>query len=77
MIDLGMTRDEHLAWAKRRALEYLDEWGDVQRAVTSIMTDLTKHPELAREAAQMGPLAMVTMISGNVREARRFIEGFQ
>jgi hypothetical protein len=70
------TRDEHLAWAKARALEYLDQ-GDVRRAVTSIMSDLTKHPGLAPGVALMGPLAMQTMIADDVREARRFIEGFQ
>ena len=38
-----MTRKEHLEWCKARALEYLDR-GDIQNAVTSMMSDLGKHP---------------------------------
>lgn len=39
-----MTRDEHLAWAKRRALEYVDA-GMLVQAVTSMGSDLNGHPE--------------------------------
>jgi hypothetical protein len=39
-----MTRDEHLAWAKKRALEYLDA-GDPSQAFTSMLSDLGKHPD--------------------------------
>ena len=39
-----MTRDEHLAWCKKRALEYVDDW-DVRSAICSMMSDLQKHPE--------------------------------
>jgi hypothetical protein len=39
-----MNRDEHLAWAKDRALAYLP--GDPLEAMTSMMSELTKHPEL-------------------------------
>jgi hypothetical protein len=38
-----MTRAEHLAWAKERALEYLP---DVPQAVASFSSDLGKHDEL-------------------------------
>src|SRR5262249_18844099 len=38
----GMTtREEHLAWCKQRALEYV-EHGDLQGALTSMGSDLTK-----------------------------------
>ena len=36
-----MNRDEHLAWAKRRALEYLAA-GELMEAFTSMASDLNK-----------------------------------
>ncbi|PYI81706.1 MAG: hypothetical protein DME26_19380 [Verrucomicrobia bacterium] len=54
-----MTRDEHLEWAKRRALEYVEAARYEQvatryervrelllAAFTSLGSDLAKHPEL-------------------------------
>lgn len=43
-----MTRDEHLQWAKDRALEYLPN--DLASATASFVSDLGKHPELAGHA---------------------------
>src|SRR6476660_9902729 len=40
----ALTRDEHLAWCKRRALEYVDA-GDLTRAVASMTSDLKTHPD--------------------------------
>ena len=40
-----MTRAEHLAWAKQRALEYVDR-GELQQALDSIISDTRKHPAL-------------------------------
>ncbi|MGO9450599.1 MAG: hypothetical protein ACLQDV_06055 [Candidatus Binataceae bacterium] len=37
-----MTRAEHLAWCKKRALEYLDR-GDTVSAVSSMLGDLAEH----------------------------------
>lgn len=71
-----MTRDEHLAWAKARALEYADQ-GDATNAMASIGSDLQKHPDTANHAGIQ--LGMMMMMSGNLRgreEVRRFIEGF-
>jgi hypothetical protein len=39
-----MTRDEHLAWCKQRALEYVDA-GDLANAVASMTSDLKEHPD--------------------------------
>jgi hypothetical protein len=39
-----MTRQEHLDWAKKRALEYCDR-GELQHALDSLIADLGKHPE--------------------------------
>jgi hypothetical protein len=41
----ALTRDEHLAWCKRRALEYVDA-GDLTHAVASMASDLKTHPVL-------------------------------
>ena len=38
-----MTREEHLDWCKKRALAYLPM--DPMEAMTSMMSDLTKHAE--------------------------------
>lgn len=60
---MSETRADHIAWAKARALEYVDraERGtatdyrrSLQAAVTSICSDLSKHPDtvtLARHLA--------------------------
>jgi hypothetical protein len=40
-----VTRAEHLAWAKQRAFEYV-EAGDLSQAVTSYLSDLSKHEDL-------------------------------
>jgi hypothetical protein len=43
-----MTREERLGWCRMRALEYLDADGDqacnLADALTSLMSDLSKHP---------------------------------
>ena len=44
-MDEKMTRAEHLAWAKQRALEYVDR-GELQHALDSIISDMRKHPAL-------------------------------
>ena len=68
-------RDEHLAWCKRRALDYLDR-GEIREAITSMLSDLNKHPQLGCNPY----LAMVGMMAArdlDVGAARRFIEGFR
>jgi len=71
-----MTRDEHLAWCKKRALEYVDQGNPVE-GVTSMLSDIRKHPETASET--LTALGMQLMMIGSLsspQEARRFIEGF-
>jgi hypothetical protein len=73
-----MTRAEHLQWAKDRALEYADQ-GDVANAVSSLTSDLRKHPETADHSAVMLMTMMAMAVSGQFErpgELRRFIEGF-
>jgi hypothetical protein len=68
-----MTREEHLKWAKERALAYLPL--DPVEGMTSMMSDLSKHPELAKHAG----LRIAPMFYGaqnDSRAVRRWIEGF-
>jgi hypothetical protein len=67
-------RDEHLAWARRRAHEYLDA-GDVRNAVQSMMSDVQKHDETLFTAADVA--RGLSVIMANDRDlARQFINGF-
>lgn len=70
-----VTREQHLAWCKQRALEYLPD--DPQNAFASMASDLSKHEETANHMA-MG-LGMMLLINGHLSTAdkmREFIEGF-
>ena len=71
-----MNRDEHLAWCKQRALEYVDA-GDCQQAFTSIASDLGKHPETEGHLGIQ--LGMAQLMAGGLSqpgEMRNFINGF-
>jgi hypothetical protein len=73
---MPMTRAEHLAWCKQRALEYVDG-GDPQGGLTSMFSDLGKHDETRNHAGiQLGVMLMMTGSLSEPGEARRFIEGF-
>lgn len=70
------TRAEHLAWCKQRALEYIDR-GQVNEGLTSMMSDMSKHPETASPA--LDQLTVGLMMIGELRtqaQARKHIEGF-
>jgi hypothetical protein len=69
-----MTRAEHLAWCKERALEYLSK-GDLASAVASMGSDLTKHPETGCNNALMH-LGMIHIINNNRDAIKAWIEGF-
>jgi hypothetical protein len=71
-----MTRAEHLAWCKERALVYADQ-GDVSQAMASMGSDLNKHPETENHSGM--PLMMMLAMNGHLDtpgELRKFIEGF-
>jgi hypothetical protein len=70
-----MTRAEHLAWAKARALEYANR-GDAAGAVASMASDLGKHPELASHIGiTLGAMQLFAgQLSGH--QLREWIEGF-
>lgn len=70
-----MTRDEHLAWCKERALEYLER-GELADAVASMGSDLGKHSETQCPPAllMVGALAAADHDEKGVYE---WIEGFR
>lgn len=74
---VNQTRDEHLAWCKARALEYLNRpEPDVSGAVGSLIADLGKHTETAQHfAREMGVLLLMGGHLSTVQQARDFIEG--
>ena len=70
------TRADHLAFCKRRALEYVNA-GELQNAFASMASDLGKHPETENHAGIR--LGMMQLMSGHLNSTeamRRFIEGF-
>lgn len=70
------SREEHLAWCKSRALEYVDR-GDTTEALGSMFSDLRKHPDLADHSAiELGFLMMLGGQLSDPDAARKFIEGF-
>lgn len=70
-----MTREEHLAWCKERALEY---WraGDLQNAVASMGSDLGKHPE-TQPATSLLALGMMFLIRQDAKGVHDWIVGFR
>lgn len=79
-----MTRAEHLAWAKERALAYL-EAGDISEAVASMFSDMQKHKgsdepgedALADHPALALKSAAHMAMAGTAREVKEWIEGFR
>jgi len=70
------TRAEHLEWCKDRAQEYLLE-GDVVNAITSMLSDIQKHPETKlKNGHVLFQLGMMIISEGDIRRAAGFIEGF-
>lgn len=67
------TREQHLAWAKARALEYLD-MREPALAAASFTSDLNKHQGLGLTGDQHRELAQLT-IDEDIEGIRGFIEG--
>jgi hypothetical protein len=73
-----MTRAEHLAWCKRRALEYVTA-GDLEQAMASMASDLGKHPDTMHHVRDTCPLGMSLYLNGHLsapEKMRKWIEGF-
>lgn len=72
-----MTRAEHLAWAKARAIAELEYNGDLANALASMGSDLDKHPETRQHAATALGLGMLLAgLIATPRQMREFIEGY-
>ena len=72
-----MTRSEHVEWAKKRALEYIDNGGDISGAWSSMASDLSKHSETSNHAGlQLGMMMLMGGHLSDVPKMRKFIEGF-
>jgi len=72
----NMTRAEHLAWCKQRALEYVDI-GDLNQAFTSMASDLGKHEGTKGHGAiRLGMMLLLNGHLGTSIKMREFIEGF-
>ena len=71
-----MSRAEHLAWAKQRALQYCDI-GDTASAYASMASDLHKHSETEKHPGiDLGAMLLFSGHLSSVPEMRKFIEGF-
>jgi hypothetical protein len=74
-----VTRNEHLAWAKQRALEYVDR-RELANAIASMISDLGKHPETANSVTIGAAIAPFDCTnpgdSRHVYRVRNWIEGF-
>lgn len=70
-----MTREEHLAWAKDRALQYVDA-GDCVSGIGSLVSDLGKHPKTAGHSViQLSALLIMGGHLNTQQEARDLIVG--
>lgn len=70
------TREEHVAWCKKRALEYVDA-GDCAGALASMGSDLGKHPSTTNHTGiALGTMLMISGKLSTQSEMRKFIEGF-
>lgn len=84
-----MTRQEHLAWCKERALAYLEplvsakgyvqntEHFSIEQAFTSMMSDMNKHPET--KDSSLHQLGMMLLLNGHLdtpEKMREWIRGF-
>ena len=72
---MNTTREEHLAWCKKRAMEYLDR-GDYENAFASMIAELQNHPGTKyHPAIQWGAVVVLNGGMNTVAEMRVFING--
>jgi hypothetical protein len=73
----AVTRDQHLASCKSRALEYVDA-GDLTNAIASMGSDLKNHPDTDNPALEgLVRIGMMYVTDGNKAAVQRWIEGFR
>lgn len=71
-----MTRSEHIAWCKKRAIEEMEYYkNDPKQGIMSMMSDIRKHPETASEA--LSAICLMEMMRPcTAQSVRKFIDGF-
>lgn len=72
---MATSREEHLQWCKDRALIYCEQ-GDMKNALTSLLSDLSKHLETSNHPAIA--LGMQLFLGGHLAtkdQMRDFING--
>lgn len=71
-----VTRQEHLDWAKKRALDYIEN-GYFHEAYQSMALDLRDHPETKNHSGiVLGLQLKLSGLLGDPDSMREFIEGF-
>lgn len=71
-----MTRDEHMQWAKKRAINYIDTGMDLDEVMTGFHMDLKRHDELANHAAiELGFMQQMSGLLNTKEEIIKWIEG--
>lgn len=71
-----MIREEHLAWAKERAIAELDA-GSTENAFASMASDLGKHQELAEHIGiKLGMMQVASGFMTTPEQYRKWIVGF-
>lgn len=71
-----MTREEHLAWCKKRALEYVEQ-GEIENAWASMVSDMNKHPKTKNHIGiELGSIQLMSGMIKTPDQMRHFIEGF-
>ena len=70
-----MTRAEHIAWCKQRAIQEMEHSHDPKQGVISMMSDIGKHPETSSDVLRS--LCMMTLMRPcSEQSVRKFIDGF-
>jgi hypothetical protein len=72
-----MTREDHLAWCKKRALACVER-GELEEALFSMGKDLQAHPAFqGMTLSTMFLLGINYVAQGDAPAMRRWIEGFR
>jgi len=73
---MALSRAEHVAWCKQRALEYCDR-GDVRQALASMGSDLNAHDATRNHiGCELGLMQMMAGGLSTPEAMREFINGF-
>lgn len=74
-----MTRTEHIKWCKERAIQELDFYGDnpegYRNAMTSMASDLSKHPETNSQTLMSLTIMSIPQMRSR-QQVIEFINGF-